>query len=897
MTSPITPSQQQNSIESTPSDPIMLVDNSNPLHQFRSYSYHFFLIACESTEVANHLTKATSTDAFERNKQGLDDSSLRDPITIPTVGKYVIVVDTRHDVDIIIEDVQWGTTFIGDQNSSHSSVALNVVMTDGVINFLEPRGCNFINIIADLTNDLDIDFICMPFLLRTQFYGHTESGQVIPLPAQQGSQPFSFVPTDIAGLVDERGTAYKMEIVGVINGIIHNPNFNALVDGQTFKVYPNKNLQYHLQDIETTLNNLYTDQRNAVIKAFPNLDLSNAANIKYNVTLEPNSIILQNLNDFGTNITDQAKIDSSQHTIKGTKEGGIPEVLNKLMLTSKTWVANAAEGAPPDAASIDNTNKRFTFKVTMEYQNTSASISRGLINVNIYVSEYAYDTVLVTPTINGTTQAKQPKISPNQVIVFDYIYTGQNVDVLKMDINMSLGLSLVQTLSTAKTLSNGGQDTAGGQAAITYPVGSTSFVGPANVNGKVRKGTPIFAPYQWLDTYLKQMEAIQNTATADGVWRSFSNYQSVNTTLTIHGNPLIMGKIMNPDRTIPNYAQINIKMPNVTDDIWEYQLGNNQGPGGYYGPFWYTGYYLMVSAVNKFSGGLFTQDLELVSMPQVSTSQGTTAATETVTDTEPNYRQRFFPNPPNATLNTNTTPTAPVSPNPTPSTSGALGQSTTNPTSSTHQQFVANYWNYALQASQTTGLNPDFALAQAAIETAWGTNRFSRNYSAFFNVRAYGSPNNFWTGAIIPGTNREAGTSVPPFRAYNDPSGSFGDQSNVLSRLYPISASASDINTFADGLTQGKGGRKWAPNDPLYPSNIVSAYNSIQSYKATLGIQNGMMYAGGPTPTNTTPQNNYLSMNTPTSSSTSVTATNNSYATNRTVAQAAIAQKTAIFPS
>jgi flagellum-specific peptidoglycan hydrolase FlgJ len=883
--------------------PITLVDNTNPLRQFRSYSYHFFLLACESTEVVKYLSSPDATDAFERVQQGLQGSSLRKTITIPNVGRYVIVLDTRHDTDIIIDDVQWGTTFVGDENSSKSSVALNVVMTDGTINFIEPRGCNFLNILADLGDQLEVDMICMPFLLRTQFYGHTEDGAVIPLSAVQGSQPFAFVPVDIQGTVDERGTTYKMDIVGVVNGIIDNPNFNALVDSQTFYAVDGLNLESHLKAIEDSLNFLYKVQRTNVEKAFANkIDLSGAPDIKYHVTLEPGSDVLQHLNDFGTNYPDQVKVDNSQFTIKGTKEGGIPEVINKLMVSSKTWVSFAAEGTPPNASSIENSNKRYTFKITQEYQSSSASLGRGQIDVNIIISEYQYDTVVVKSTLNGQTQITQPKIKQDQVLPFDYIYTGRNLDILKMDINLSLGLALLQTLSTAKSLSNQGRDTAGGQIPVSYPVGATSFTGPANIHGRVRKGTPIFAPYQWLDTYLKEVEATQNTATADGVWRSFANYQSVNTSITIHGNPLIMGKVMNPDRTIPNYVQVNVKMPGspnhpMTDDIWEYQISGNVNPGQYYQPFWYTGYYLIVSAVNKFSGGLFTQDLELVSLPQVSVAEGSVAATEETQDAVPNARSRLFPSSPTTAPQSNTTPTAPVSPTPP---SGGLGKITQNPASPTHQDFVANYWNYALQASQTSGVDPDFMLAQAAVETGWGTNRFSQNFSAFFNARAYGKPNNYWQGDIIPGTTKEAGNKVPPFRAYDGPTNSFLDQNNLLSRLYPISASATDINTYANGLVNGTGGRKWdASNPTAYVNIVINAYNKIQTYKANLGIQNGMMYAGGPTPKAASADNNYLAMNntSTTAGKSTSSSTSTTYATNRSVAAAALAQKTPIFPS
>lgn len=877
------------------STPVVATDQANPLRQFRSYSYHFFIVACESTAVLDYLSSPAATNAFERQ----NPVNPRALITVPNVGSYVIVLDTRHDTDIIVEDVQWGTTFVGGQNSSGSSVALNVVMTDGIINFLEPRGVNFLNILADLGDQLNVDMICMPFCLKTVFYGHTESGQVIPL---NTAQPLGFVPVDITGTVDERGTTYKMDICGVINGVVHNPSFNAIVDNVSFPVVSGLNLAGHLALFTQKINDTYTAQRELVIQSTSKtIDLSDSATVVYNLELEPNSQQLQFLKDFGSNPSDQILIEDGKHIIKGTKEGGIPEVIYKLMVSSQNWVKIAAQGDPPNAEDIDKTSRRYTFKVTQEFVSSSPSITKGQVTANIFVSEYRYETVEVQSSPAGqTTITPTPKIDPADVLTFDYIFTGRNVDILGMELNLSMGLALLQTLATSKALSTQVQDINGGQAQQKTTVQAASpAAGGFNIHGKVRKGTPIFAPLQWAADYLKEMKDIQNTATAEAIWKNFASYQSVNTSITIAGNPDLLAKSVDPNRTTPDYVKINIKMPNTTDDIWEYQLNNNRKPGGYYTDFWYTGYYLIVSAVNKFQGGLFTQELDLVSMPQTSNAQGSDSALEDSINTLQRARDHFFNITPTAPPVTNTTPTGPVTPPASTSTSNKLGSQTSNPTSATHQQFVANYWNTALAASQQTGLDPDFVLAQAAIETGWGTNQKSQVYSTFFNPRAYGKPNGFWTGAVVPGSNSEGGKKVPPFRAYSDPTDSFLDQHNILQRLYPISANASDITTYANGLNQGKANRKWdASNPTAYANNVISAYGQIQTFKSNLGIQNGTVFAGGPEVQDVKNQNNFLVINTPTPTSGAIgSSTTSTYATSRTVAQAAVAQKATVFVS
>ncbi len=873
-----------------------LVDNSNPLRQYRSYSYHFFVIAAESTDVFTYLQNQNA-NAFERTHDAaklpngaIDQPYPRNAITCPA-GNYVIVIDTRHDVDFILDDVQWGTSFIGDITRTNSTTPLNTVMTDGMITILEPRGVNFLNVLAALGDQLLVDMICMTYMLKVIFYGHLEDGTMVPLSA---IQPLGFIPVDITGSVDERGSTYKMSIVGTVNGIGFNPVYDAVVDNIPFKIYK-KPIAQVFADITKTLNDNYQDQRRQVCATYPTFN--DSAQIEYNISLDSGSEVLYALNDFGSQCPGQVSESDKAFTVTGTKEGGIIKVIQDVINSSAHWVTLAAEGSPPNATSIQHTNKRYTFKVTTEFKKTSLSLGKNVVTMNIYVTEYKYETVDVVSTAGGSrAKTEVPNIDPDKVITYDYLFTGKNLDILHMDINLTQGLSLLQTLSTARALSPQLEDTQGGPA----PTGQLAQVGPTpngglNKRGVIRPGTPVFAPLQWKDDYQKELANIDTTATASSVWSSFAGYQSVNTNVTIHGNPLLLTRLVNPARDVPNYVQINIKMPSTPDDIWEYNQSGNATPGGYYQSFWYTGYYVMLSASNKFNNGQFTQDLELVSMPLIGSSQGQGASAEQ--QATQNNTSQFHPQTSQSTPTATTTPTNDTTSTPSTNTNNTIAKPTSNPKSSSHQQFIANYWNDALQASQVTGLDPDFVLAQAAVESGWGTSHLSTTYSNFFGARAYNKPNQFWDGSVVPGTNHEAGNVVKPFRAYQAPTGSFGDQHDLLTRLYPQSASAppgpSGINQYANGLIHGKGGRKWTATNPsAYPGQVISAYNAIQTYKNNLGIVANNYYGTPPTATPTSQA--YLAQNTSSSSAGTTTPANvTQYATNRSVAQAAVDQKQA----
>lgn len=857
-----------------------LVDNNNPLRQYRSYSYHFFMIAAESTEVLNYLQVANAS-AFERPPGDPRQTIPANKNGTP-VGNYVIVIDTRHDVDFILDDVQWGTTFLGEPNGSNSTLPLNTVMTDGVITVLEPRGVNFLNVLANLGDQLDVDMICMPYMLKVIFYGHLEDGTVIPL---SNVQPFGFIPVDITGSVDERGTIYKLDICGIVNGIGYNPSYNAIVDNVGFTITP-KPLVNVLADISAQLNDVYKKQRNQVITNYPTFE--NSATINYQIVLEDNSQVLQTLTDFGTNTPGQVSATNSSFTVTGTKEGGIAEVILKVLQSSKVWMTTAAEGSPPNITNPDNVNKRYTFKVTSEFEKTSSSLGQNVVTVKIYVSEYRYETIDVISTAGGSRAVQQaPNVPANQVVVFDYIFTGKNLDILHMDLNLTMGLALLQTLATAKALQDQLSDVTGGPASKPSTVAAAAASsGGFNRHGVVRKGTPVFAPLQWQKDFQKELNSIQETATADAVWSSFAGYQSINTNMTIHGNPLLLGRLVDPDRSVPNYVKVNIKMPSTTDDIWEYNQSGNSSPGGYYKDFWFNGYYLMLSAANKFNGGMFTQELELISMPQVSSAQGQGASSESSQSQNVTGENFFNPQTSQSTPVSTTTPTNDTTSQ--SSTTGSIAHPSGKSLSGDPQAFVATYWNYALQASQQSGIDPDFLLAQAALETGYGHNTLTQ-YSNFFSQKSFGKPNNFWTGDItlMPRTTDK------PYRAYDGPTNGFLDQARTLRNVYPQSASAppgpSGINQFAFGLQNGTGGRKFA-EDPLYPSKVIATYNQIQTIKANLGIVPNQYFGALPTtPGNAKP---YLAQNVSTSSgSTSTEQTAAQFATNRSVAQASIDQK------
>ena len=97
-----------------------------------------------------------------------------------------------------------------------------------------------------------------------------------------------------------------------------------------------------------------------------------------------------------------------------------------------------------------------------------------------------------------------------------------------------------------------------------------------------------------------------------------------------------------------------------------------------------------------------------------------------------------------------------------------------------HDTFVETYYPLAVVAGARFGMNPLVILAQAAVESGWGTSYGARERKNFFGITAAGSPNEFWDGSYSVGQNQYA----LKFRTYRTALDSFMDFARLISSRY-----------------------------------------------------------------------------------------------------------------
>ena len=143
----------------------------------------------------------------------------------------------------------------------------------------------------------------------------------------------------------------------------------------------------------------------------------------------------------------------------------------------------------------------------------------------------------------------------------------------------------------------------------------------------------------------------------------------------------------------------------------------------------------------------------------------------------------------------------------------------------TKEQFTTTYYPLAKKAGDRFRMNPEIILAQAAIESGWGSSYGARVRKNFFGITAAGGPNEFWDGSFSVGQNQYA----LKFRVYKTEQDSFYDFARLISSKYKTAhAVSSDSTAYAQAIayspyiSESNGDSREG-----YRKGILSTFNSI----------------------------------------------------------------------
>ncbi len=153
------------------------------------------------------------------------------------------------------------------------------------------------------------------------------------------------------------------------------------------------------------------------------------------------------------------------------------------------------------------------------------------------------------------------------------------------------------------------------------------------------------------------------------------------------------------------------------------------------------------------------------------------------------------------------------------------------------KEFVNRVWPYAVEASRSTGVPPQFLVAHSALESGWGRSEIRRaDGSPSYNLFGIKAGKN-WNGATADTTtteyvNGQPQQSVERFRAYGSYEEAFRDYANLLRNNARFGAviGSQDGTEFAKRLQQAG-----YATDPMYADKLSRIINGPALRQALIG--------------------------------------------------------------
>lgn len=646
----------------------------NPLAVFRSYAYHHILVACDGTETAEALARHGEITLFDHERA----QRRYTPQTVPDgEGKYIVVINGMSDAAFYIQSASWSAVMVP-REAPNGEQQFHTMISDGELVIKEPKGIRFYNLLNQIQKDLKTDANGICFLLKTVFVGHRDDGgtEIIT-----NIRPHMFLMYDTSAIFDATGSEYTVSFVSITNGAARLPQMSSIVEGVTVKIEPGMSLlnaiggydesgKYQEGNLGSAINNHYDREWSKLKRSFEctNQGLQfedQFRRVRYRFEVDPayNSLTC------GDNGPPSSEDTGDKDTIASYQgaSASIENLIADIMRTSKEVVKQ--DNA--DAAS----GEKFMFKIT-----SSVESNPNKFEVVYQVQRYKASVVKKSEWLT---------FSPGSDlgIEFDYIFTGQNVDVKSFDLKFQMGIVFFQVLNSYNNVPANTSSITRHTSPQRQTFNKGLLQGNSDQESTLKK--PLFLGSCAKSVEFRNKRLAAGTQSYHSLMQRHAAVESLNARLVIHGNPQLLNEStllpksivpFNPEpvpvvltqqserlpegdrpRAImptlyntPGYVKVNIKMPT----LWQEDTGHADFafPQDFAQDFWYTGWYFVTEIKNVFSEGEFSQELELVALiaddgetkvgkeeacpaEETSTAVGTKTGTA-ATETQPNVDEK-----------------------------------------------------------------------------------------------------------------------------------------------------------------------------------------------------------------------------------------------------------------
>lgn len=645
---------------------------SNPLDYFESSSYYHSLIVTNSTNV---ITQMSDGDfpwwTLTKNDRGVRDFSLEkyvivrrgegssgdtsDYTVVPSSNRggeseaFVIITTGSRDAELSIEELKWTNIFHPNYSKTQGTQTFTTSAIDGTMQIIEPRGARFFQFIDRALDLLGVDPAGAIFAIKTFFTGIpidriSNSGRTQVL---ANIPPLAFNITDIQANFQASGGTYDVSFVGLNNGTSKLPQFINPIgnDSMSVKGYKKsengfteqENLYNTLKNLQNKTNEKYEQYVEQAKKDNPNLE-NEYRLIGYEFIIDDAYQSDEYLIDQGR---PQAGETNEEVTIVFQPGDTLENAIQRIMDSC----SQVAKDANNPTSSTDETEEYYTYKIVTTIESRASnnivgnSVERSQLQrpymIKYKIKRYPLQKYKSDEKGNAINAVRsQPP--PGSVIEYDYIFTGRNIDIKEFDINMDTGLVFFMEMKNSSNLPSTKESV---DKRINANKGSTSITPDHDV--KNNRNLKLFLPpHTNRDpkvNHMKDPHAITS-------FRSMLNNSyavataATETKIVIRGNPTFLANMtFTPEQLIrenkeayregeeifvnwpsqPGFVKLNIKMPS----------GDPDSPDDYE-PFWYQGFFTIITIRNVFADGVFEQEMELIPTFVQNNEQEETKTTE-----------------------------------------------------------------------------------------------------------------------------------------------------------------------------------------------------------------------------------------------------------------------------
>jgi len=618
----------------------------NPLNEYNSYSYHHFIVIAATTERAESIAN-NPEDFFQFVRGGVETPGL------------AVLVNPMSSNRLFVQDISWQNIMNMDSGSRMVSDSANA-LTEGKMTLVEPLGVRFFNKIFDIYRSFGVSTggTTAVWVIKTIFVGYRD----VPNDGQaeyiSNLKPMIVYPTEFLSEFTEAGGRYDIKFVDAnAGGGALRVNNGTALNGGSVNLGGEKattetvTLGTAMQTLETFIEQDYNNNYEKMAKAQanaknPTMRQNVPTKMQYRIRLHDrlldSSFVMEvpRQQSAGGNgkvpfigIGPSDRLDQViERVLKMCPE--VMKLASKGDAAGRKWLPTiTAKTETLDPTQNNGIASRSTYVVGMREIMTVFDPTAGAEKTADVKTPQGTTTEVVENADAGATSAdatalKASTIDSSNYLEYDYTYTGKNVDVLSYDMRMNFATGFFQFLTTPTAV------VSTGQVPATTEVTSG---GSAPLTGKPGNAAPM--PNIQVSNSAAALHSTnpQAVSTYEDIYKKWVQTETVSVNMRIRGNPLLMDGLTltsdDLDRSLsdasesnglagnwlngPVVVKVNVRMP-VEDDPNAYE------------PFWYDGFYRILTVKHTFAAGEFTQDLNLIAM-----SDGSYDATEDSTAARP----------------------------------------------------------------------------------------------------------------------------------------------------------------------------------------------------------------------------------------------------------------------